>query len=135
MKTKKVIIKEENRNKIEEMLAEVQEKSRVRTISFDDMMDVITRIEKRLGEIRKKYWKGIRVHVDCNAQDFPGAYKGTPESTQFTIERATSGWALTGISRNRTKGQYEEVYIELTEEAKQQLLDAYRGFKRSYFYK
>lgn len=76
-----------------------------RTITADDVSRAVAQIEKRLSAMMpKKAWRGAAFVVDVNAQSFPGAYKGRPESTQFMIERGASGWFVTKIWRGYTNG-------------------------------
>lgn len=86
----------------------IQAKSRVRTISHLDVANAVLRIEKFLANynIPKKDWKGLVFNVDCNAQSFPNAYKGIPESTQFVVERGSKDWFITSMSRARTNTKY-----------------------------
>ena len=90
----------------------------VRKIDDKDIIDDLIAINNYLG-ITKKAMKGTTVHVDHNAQAFPGAYKGTPESTQFTAE-FTSAWFITDISRDTcTRRKYN---LQLSETAKEAYL-------------
>lgn len=90
----------------------------VRKIDAKDIIDDLIAINNYLG-ITKKAMKGTTVHVDHNAQAFPGAYKGTPESTQFTAE-FTSAWFITDISRDTcTRRKYN---LQLSETAKEAYL-------------
>jgi len=76
-----------------------------RTISADDIEEMVERIEKRLSTmLHKKDWQGLEFNCDPNAQSFPGAYKGMPESTQFTLERGQSDWFVIDIGRYITRG-------------------------------
>ena len=89
-----------------------------RKIDVKDIVDDLIAINDYLG-ITKKAMKGTTVHVDHNAQAFPGAYKGTPESTQFTAE-FTSAWFITDISRDTcTRRKYD---LKLSETAKEAYL-------------
>ena len=76
-----------------------------RTITADDIRSMVERIEKRLATmLLKRDWKGLKFNCDPNAQSFPGAYKGVPSSTQFTLERGASGWFVIDIDRYRCRG-------------------------------
>ncbi len=75
-----------------------------RLIGADDIANCIVAIEKRLLEILfKKDWNGLRFEIDVNAQNFPNAYVGIPESTQATVERGASGWFIVELKRDRCK--------------------------------
>ena len=89
-----------------------------RKIDVKDIIDDLIEINDYLG-ISKKGMKGTTVHVDHNAQAFPNAYKGTPESTHFTAE-FTSGWFVTAIYRSTCiRRKYE---LKLSESAKEEYL-------------
>ena len=89
-----------------------------RKIDVEDIIDDLIEINDYL-DISKKAMKGTTVHVDHNAQTFPNAYKGTPESTQFRAE-FTSAWFITDISRDTcTRRKYN---LQLSETAKEAYL-------------
>ena len=89
-----------------------------RKIDVKDIIDDLIEINDYLG-ISTKAMKGTTVHVDHNAQAFPNAYKGTPESTHFTAE-FTSGWFVTAIYRSTCiRRKYE---LKLSESAKEEYL-------------
>ena len=73
----------------------------VRRICAGDVQRMVREIEETLHtRLYKKDWAGLRFSCDDNAQSFPGAYKGRPESTHFELERTASGWFVTRIMRN-----------------------------------
>jgi len=89
-----------NLTKIEKQLDIVQKKCRARTITIEDINQFITRLENRLKNIMlKKDWQGLIFYIDIHAQNFPSAYKFTPESTVFILERKKTTWDISGIKR------------------------------------
>jgi hypothetical protein len=78
-------------------------------------------VEKRLN-ITKKAMNGVTVCIDIHAQNFPNAYRGTPESTYFTAEYRNGSWRITEISRRITSRAGHGTKIYLTEDAKTALL-------------
>ena len=90
----------------------------VRKIDVKDIADDLLEINEYLG-ISKKAMKGTSVHVDHNAQSFPGAYKGTPESTQFDAE-FTTAWFITDIVRDSCIRR--KFALKLSETAKEEYL-------------
>lgn len=89
-----------------------------RKIDAQDIIDDLIEINDYLG-ITKKSMKGTTARVDHNAQSFPGAYKGTPESTHFSAE-FTTNWFVTSIGRDTcTSRKYN---IKLSEAAKEEYL-------------
>lgn len=100
-------------------LESVQARCTARTITAQDIAQAIEEIEDRLNLISTKTDSiGTIADVDINAQDFPTAYKYTPESTQITLERKSSGWVLKYIERNRCKSPANRIVLTLTEATK-----------------
>lgn len=89
-----------------------------RKIDAADIADDLLEINDYLG-ITKKSLKGTTVHVDHNAQSFPGAYKGTPESTHFDAE-FTTAWFVTDIVRDSCIRR--KFALKLSEAAKEEYL-------------
>ena len=124
MKTK-IKIHDTNIAKIENAIREAEGRATARTITAGDVFRAIQEIETALN-IPKKYTVGITAHIDYNAQVFPRAYKYTPESTHFEIERAAAGWYITSISRD-TCGR-KRYRLTLTEDAKKAIIDSKTAF-------
>ena len=98
MATTAVIIKQENKSKILQMMDDAQGRATARTIDLDDILTAARRIENALN-VPKKYLEGIVYSVDMNAQDFPHAYKYVPESTHFTLTYKNGTWRVSDIVR------------------------------------
>ena len=90
-----------------------------RTVSATDVAETAANIERRLLTLLpKKDWAGLRFVCDPHAQSFPGAYKGTPMSTGFTLERTSSGWFVTSVCRGVCHGPTSRIVpINLKERA------------------
>lgn len=116
------IIKKDNETKIAEIISKAEGRATARTITVKDMLDALECVEKTLG-IHKKDMIGITVDIDVNAQDFPNAYKYTPESTQFRAIYKKSGWDLIAVSRERTRSARRTYIIEHTAESKKAIID------------
>lgn len=98
---KTINMKNENAmQKINEELDIIQAKSRVRTITAKDVKEWLEHVERTLS-ITKKALDGVKVIIDPNAQEFPSAYKYTPESTQFTATFKNGSWRIENIERAR----------------------------------
>jgi hypothetical protein len=90
-----------NIEKVNQAIAATEGRATARTITADDVEEAIETIEKRLSLLLlKKDWKGLKFAVDSNAQVFPGAYKHTPYSTHFVLERGASGWFIIELHRS-----------------------------------
>lgn len=120
----KIVVKESNREKIEQAIKEAEGKATARTIDYSHIEHFIKRIEKRLN-IPKKSMRGIVANVDYWADNFPSAYSYTPYSTNFIIEKVSTGWALVDVYRERTRRITQECILSLTEEAKEAIIASY----------
>lgn len=123
----KIRICEENRDKLQAALNDAQGNSRERTITVDDIINSIKDVEEEL-KIPKKYMVGIKVVSDQRCQNFPNAYKYTPYSTQYGMERTASGWFLTWVERKPTKRAGNYYNLELTEATKTALVYRFTKF-------
>ena len=91
--------------KLNKVLDDVQKRASARTITAEDILADVERIEARLkGVLPKKHWTGAKFVADINAQSFPSSYRGTPESTKYCVVRGASGWFVTRIWRGATCG-------------------------------
>jgi len=96
----------------------------VRTITAEDIADAIKSAEKRLSALMPKtHWKGVKLSVDLHASTFPASYNGTPESTQFVVERSASGWFVVDIKRYKCKGPSEKAVFTFTGEQKEKMVE------------
>lgn len=119
IKMKEIIIT--NTEKLSAALDEVQKFSRVRTITVEDIRDTLADVEKRLN-ITKKALEGAQVRADINAQNFPSAYKYTPESTVFRAVFRGGKWRIAAIARERTDRAGHGIRIALSDEGKRAAL-------------
>ena len=124
---KPIIIKPENREAIQAAIQAAEGRATARTITYEDIIDDIKRVEKHLC-ISKKAMLNIRADIDHNAQQFPNAYRYTPESTHYTMTRAASGWRLDSISRDTCRAPSRAVALTLTEEARAAIIAARECF-------
>ena len=123
----KIRICKENRDKMQKALDAVQLRSKERTITVDDIIYSVKDVEDEL-KIAKKAMIGVKVESDQCCQDFPNAYKYTPYSTQYGMERTSSGWFLTWVDRKPTKRFGNTYNLTLTEGAKKALVERFTKF-------
>lgn len=123
---KPIVIKESNRDRIQSALDQAQERARVRTVSADDVIRSVERIQEILKVSTRKL-NGSTAWIDPHAQTFPGAYKGIPESTQFQISATAGTWKLIKIIRGRCKGATQGINISLSEEGDEAILSHING--------
>ena len=110
-----------NKEKIEAALNEVQSRTKARTISYEDILETIEHIEEKLN-ISKKAMVGVIARVSVQCQHFPANYNGQPMGTEFTIQRFSSGWFLTGVSRENIE-HVRKYRLTLSESAKAAILE------------
>ncbi len=114
-------INAKNEQKITEALNSAQVRARTRLATYHDVEEALDNIEDNLSSVMaKKDWTGVRVFVDPFAENFANSYKGIPESTQFILERTSSGWFMTAVKRNyclQRATKYEFLNIEKFVEA------------------
>jgi len=115
-------INKTNSQEINEKLALIQKKSRVRTIDSMSIQSAIEAIESKLTKLLpKSTWKGIKVMVDVHAQHFPTCYSGSPESTQFTVEYF-SNWFITSMDRTYCNSPVNKYRLFLSDSHQQQMI-------------
>lgn len=100
-----------------EALEEAQKRCTARTIDAKTVCRSLKEVEQRL-DLPKRALEGISVTVDANAQDFPKAYKYTPESTVFSAVYKSGSWKITEVTRAKTARLSQGTRVTLTEEAK-----------------
>lgn len=113
--------------KIEKALEEVQGRCSVRTISFQDMIDALDKVEAQIG-IPKCRLDGTKVSIDIHGDKFPSAYKYTPESTCFSARNDKGRWYITKISRERCATYNTRVVCRLSDGAKAAVLERVSAF-------
>lgn len=106
---------------VQAVLDEVQARARVRTISADDVRAMCATVTERLS-ISKAALDGVAFSADFNAQAFPGAYKGAPESTVISCEYHRGAWYMTNASRDYCRRPAVAYVVNLTEAAEKAIL-------------
>lgn len=99
-----------------------QKRCTSRKIEAKDVCKALAAVEEKLN-LPKRLLNGVSVTIDCNAQDFPKAYKYTPESTIFQAAFKSGSWKVTDIFRGKTKELYKGTHVELTDEAKAAIIE------------
>lgn len=115
-------------DKLTAWLEDVQARSRVRTIDAADVLEMLDNAEKSIksagfSEISNSALEGVVGMFDMHAQKFPNAYKGIPESTQFTAVFRRGRWVITDIHRGRVVSA-RKARFTLTDAAKSAIIAA-----------
>ena len=110
--------------KLNGKLKTVQKGARVRTITAEKILSYLACLERDL-HIPRRCLNGLKVRIDCNAQDYAKAYNGTPYSTQFEAEYH-NGWKIVSIERceakrNGRKHKYD--ILAISDEAKEKIIE------------
>ena len=124
-----MLIKEANRDSINEMIKKAEGRAKERTITYYTILEAIRQIEARLN-ISKTAMEGITADIDWHAQNFPRAYKWTANSTQVFLKRKKSGWDLVSVERDRTRRASQTIRLNLTETAREAILEANTIFSK-----
>lgn len=133
---KPIIIKGRDAATVEALTAAiraVEGRAKVRTITAEKVLSALSAIERKFG-IPKKHMDGLEIDVDLNAQDFPAAYNGRPESTRFLAVYKRGTWRVTEIYRHYTRCASQTVKVYTMPEAtKAALVARYSTFSSSEF--
>lgn len=117
----KIIVKQENAEKIQQAIDKAEGKARERKITAAELIKAAEKLNKKLG-IAPAHMRGVRAKLDINAQDFPNAYKYIPESTIAFLEHTGRAWALVDVRRDSAEIANRAARIELTDEAREWIL-------------
>ena len=119
---------EKGREKLAQALAEAQKHCRTRTVTAEQIVQAAIHIVAYIG-IPRTHMAGCRFVLDLNAQNFPNAYKGRPESTLVTLEFTGGHFSVTDIRRGDTmRAGHEITTLTLTDEAKEAIIHRYDFF-------
>ena len=122
----KIIIKEENRKKLEKALETGQGYSKVRIVTVDDIFEWEDKIEKKFDDVATYRLKGTTVVINPWPQRFSNRYNGVPRSTWLVVKKYSSGWALIGVYRWECS-QRESWISELPKKAQEGILMNYQS--------
>lgn len=114
---------------IDAVIAKQEGRSRVRTITADNVIEALSEITDGFA-IPKKHLNGVKVSVDENAQAFPNNYRFQPESTQFEAAHNGKEWVLTNVWRGECRRPANKVLVTLTDEAKEAILKSFENGSR-----
>lgn len=123
-KDSKALMEDEISCSISPILDEVQKRCKARTICAEDIVKALCFVEDEL-RISKKSMDGISVEIDLNAQPFPNAYKGIPDSTQFSARFKNGYWRVTDIRRAECRAPGRAYVINHTDESKAALIERF----------
>lgn len=101
---------ENNWKKLEELLNISQERCTTRILEVEDVKKLIEKIENRLTDLGllKTYRNDLK--VDCNPyqEEYPQAYKYTPQGTHITLCYKNNNWRVLNAYRTNCNGKSEK---------------------------
>ena len=98
---KPIIINEHNKDKIEQVLDEVQGRCKTRLIDYNDILAELKAVDEQFSKVcTKKAFENTEVLIDVNGQNFPNSYKFSAKSTQFRAVYSKSKWRLVYLDRD-----------------------------------
>lgn len=83
-----------NKEKLTKAIKEAEGRATARTITADDIVDILSRIT-----VPKSKLNGTIVKYD-GAEHFPSTYKYLPESTHFIAKNSNGKWYITDLFRS-----------------------------------
>lgn len=113
-----------------EAVNDAQTRCAARKVSAQMIVESLCDLERYLG-ISKSAMDGISVTLDLNAQSFPNAYKGIPESTIVSARYKSGAWRITDISRSQTHSPASAIRIEHTDASRAALIERYTRMSTS----
>lgn len=124
---KEIIINLKNAEKIMTAINAAQGRATARTInSFDQLLEIVESVEKRIGRMPKAALEGTMFMYDFR-QHFPQAYKFRPESTEIFCKYSKGSWRLVSVCRNycpNSNSGYPYA-LTLSDSAKAEILKRY----------
>ena len=103
---------------------DVEGRASSRTITAETVCKVLEDIEDEIG-IPKKYLNGITVVCDPNGFDPPSSYGYVPMSTIIYAEFKNGSWRINDLKREPSSRFSQAVRVNLTDEAKQAIINRF----------
>lgn len=94
-----IIIKNENQKKIKKLLQKGQKNSSTRTISYDEVFQILNKLEIAFNKYSKVSKEGFKVLVNPNAQLFAKAYRYIPMATFLELIYLKGTWRISNVMR------------------------------------
>ena len=123
----KIKITENNREKLENALMQVNGKAWERLAHFEDLEKAIGDIERKF-DIPKCRMGGLRVRVDLHSQSVPRAYKYKMEYTHLTLDYGKKAVYLVDCERERVDEHFRYRVEVFPDGVKEAILAKYEKF-------
>lgn len=115
-------IKANDIEKLTVAIKEAEGRATARTITPMTIKYVVGEVERKLG-IAKKDMNGVRVHY-TGAQQFPNAYRYSPDSTHFEMANVRGTWYVTKIYRLNCPNRRKNIEMEIPEDVRKAIVEA-----------
>ena len=113
---------------LENAIVEAEGRATVRTLTARELFRKIEEINEHFA-VPRRSMEGLQVLVDCNAQNFPNAYKYVPESTIVELEFRKGSWRVTNIYRGKTHCAGDTVKVlYMPDDMRAELIEKYMSF-------
>ena len=111
---------DKGRAEIRQALAAVQRGCTARTLTLERIEEVLQGVEDEI-RVSKAALKGTQVWY-TGAEQFPNAYRYSPQSTHFRAEYNGRGWVVTDIVRGTCPNRRSNTSVTLSDSAKDAVL-------------
>ena len=101
-----------DRQKATKFLMKEQKRWSSRTITFEELAELIEEAEDKLAHLPKKAWKNIRLRLGYDYYKCC-SYKYPMHASFIYLTRGASNWFITGLGRESTGYKYREI-VEIT---------------------
>ena len=122
----KIVIKQENAERINQAIKEVEGKAKTRCCTYIDLITAIEEIQSTL-KISKAALNGTIVTINPHAAIFAKAYNGVPMATGFKVIFTGGTWKISAIYRDYANAAYR-YHLNLSDTAKQAIINRHQCF-------
>ena len=123
----KIKITENNKEKLENALAQANGKCKERLAHAEDLYKAVDGIREKF-DIPRSMMEGLKVRVDLNAQSKARAYKHAMYSTFFTIEFSKADAYLVDCERDYTEERFPFRVINFPDSVKDAICEKFNKF-------
>lgn len=118
----------ESQTVLAEAIRVAEGRASARCVTAEDVVDAVRRLDEKIC-IAKTKLDGVTADIDINAQNFPNAYRYTPESTHVTVENRRGHWYVTDIRRAPCKRESRVYEVTHTDASREAIIDRLTTFR------
>lgn len=115
-----ILSTDKNIAKLNAYLEELQARCSMRTLTAENIVNILDNVEKRIG-VPKKYLEGTKVDY-TGAEVLPRSYRFYCESTHFNAYHDGKHWHITFIGRLKCPRRKNNTSVELSELTKKAIV-------------